>query len=165
MTGTEEHRLLEFSLHDLVRAVLWQLDVVEARVHAGERQVRDFAVRAVDRDVVLQAGEPTPRQSLRASQPLDELWTEGFIHLDYEPKEVIIGTTFRIVPVIWLNTLLELAKIFPFLLVHHFTADHVLNLALRREASNAVKRQDRIKALLEGLDLQDHALIEAAVQN
>ena len=115
--------------------------------------------------MVLQAGEPTPWQPLGASQPLDELWTEGFIHLNYEPKEVIIGATFRIVPVIRLDALLELAEIFPFLFVHHFTADHVLDLALCREASNAVEWQDRIKALLEGLDLQDHALIEAAVQN
>ena len=138
---------------------------MEARVHAGQRQVGYFAVGTVDRDVVLQAGESTPWQPLGASQPLDELWTEGFIHLYYEPKEVIISATFRIVPVIWLDALLELAKIFPFLFIHHFTADHVLDFALRREASNAVERQDRIKALLEGLNLQDHALVEAAVQN
>ena len=67
VAGAEEHRLLEFRFHDLIRTVLRQLDVVEARVHAGQRQVGYFAVGTVDRDVVLQAGEPTPWQSLGAS--------------------------------------------------------------------------------------------------
>ena len=102
-----------------------------ACVDAGALHVGESDLGAIGGDLVLKTTKSALWQSFGACEPLNKLGSEGWFHLNNESEEVIVATAICVKAMVGLDYLLELAEVFPFTLVHHLTADHVLNFTLR----------------------------------
>jgi len=137
-------RLFELVLQHLVAGVLGELHIVLASVHTRALLVwsdpsEHLVVNTIDTDLVLEADEAAFRQAFGACEPLDELWSEGGLHLGDEAQEIIIATALLVEAMVGFDRHLQLAQVLPLALLHCLPADHILDLSLGREGANAVQ--------------------------